>query len=107
MYVLICVCVCVSVWMCVRQSQSRQTQQPAADYTTECQLGTEVTPVLVHLNTNLLGPLSFGLVSASWFPPSFCLCLVSCLLCLFCSYPQLQISNPIKYSLYSFNCSFN
>lgn len=49
----------------MRQMQSRQSQQYAVDYTTQCQLGTEVTLVLLHLNTNLLGPLSFGLVSAT------------------------------------------
>lgn len=70
--------------------RSRQSQQYAADYTTQCQLGTEVTLVLLHLSTNLLDPLSFGLVSATWFPPSVCLCLASSPL--FCSYCQLHIS---------------
>lgn len=65
--------------MCVRvcETESRQMQQLAADYTTECQLEPEVTLVLVHLNTNLLGSLSFVLVSASWFS-SFPLLLFGC-----------------------------
>lgn len=43
MYVLICVCVSE----CVRLRQSRQA---AADNTTECQLGTEVTLVSIPLS---------------------------------------------------------
>lgn len=65
-------------------------QQPAADNTTECQLETEVALVFNYMNTNLLGPLSFGLVSASWFP--------SIPFPLFGSFStQLQVSNLIKY----------
>lgn len=64
-YVSVDLCVSGVFGVCMRRRQSRQMQQPAADYTTECQLETEVALVLVHLNTNLLGPLSFGPVSAS------------------------------------------
>ena len=57
-------CKCTDVCETERERESRQMQQPAADNTTERQLETEVALVFNHTNTNLLGPLSFGLVSA-------------------------------------------